>query len=132
MKNSKPSRKISAINSKGTPIRVQHSWTEGFQTNENNKKQQITSELLQKKPMILKYWKRNLLLGEDFGFLPSNTWRVFGSGINTALHNQTTIFLMTLSVRGFRFFTKSAKKLRMHTNSIIELNRTAYQKTSLF
>jgi hypothetical protein len=58
--------KNGAINSKGTPIRVQHSWTEGFQTNENNKK---AADYIRTaaKPMILKYWKRNLLLGEDFG-----------------------------------------------------------------
>jgi metal-dependent amidase/aminoacylase/carboxypeptidase family protein len=59
-----------------------------------------------------------LLLGEDFGFFTQQypgAMFGLGSGITTpALHNQTTIFLMTLSVRGFPFFHQSAKKLRMH------------------
>jgi alanine racemase len=39
---------------------------------------------------------------------------------------------MRLSVRELQFFTKSASKLQMDTNSIIELNRTAYQRNIAF
>jgi metal-dependent amidase/aminoacylase/carboxypeptidase family protein len=47
-------------------------WTEGFQTNENNKK---AADYIRTaaKPMILKYWKKNsFYLGKILAFLPSN------------------------------------------------------------
>jgi metal-dependent amidase/aminoacylase/carboxypeptidase family protein len=59
--------------------------------------------------------KETLLLGEDFGFFTQQypgAMFGLGSGINTpALHNQTTIFLMTLSVRGFPFFHQISKEI---------------------
>jgi hypothetical protein len=87
-------------------------WTEGFQTNENNKKQQITSELLQNNDFeVLE--KNSFYLGKILAFL-QHPGAMFGlgSGITTpALHNQTTIFLMTLSVRGFPFFHQISKEI---------------------
>jgi hypothetical protein len=56
--------------------------------------------------MNLKYWKKTpFYLGKILAFTQQYPGAMFGlgSGIYTALHNQTTIFLMTLSVRGFRF-----------------------------
>jgi hypothetical protein len=47
MKVLRSSLETGAINSKEHQLECNILWTEGFQTNENNKKQQITSELLQ-------------------------------------------------------------------------------------
>jgi metal-dependent amidase/aminoacylase/carboxypeptidase family protein len=106
-------------------------WTEGFKQTKIIKSSRSHQNCC-KKLMILKYWKRNsLLLGEDFGFYPAISWRDVWPWLwnkHQPFIIQTTIFLMIIST-GVSV-SPNQQKLRMHTNSIIELNRTAYQKTS--
>jgi hypothetical protein len=74
-------------------------------------------------------------LGKIYFFYPSNILaRCLALAWNNtpALHNLDYDFFSDDIIKyRFPFFHQISKKLRMNTNSIIELNRTAYQKTSL-
>jgi metal-dependent amidase/aminoacylase/carboxypeptidase family protein len=67
--------------------------------------------------MILKYGRKLLLLGEDFGFFTQQypgAMFGLGSGITTALHNPDYDFPDDLSVRGFRFHQISKEITNAH------------------
>jgi hypothetical protein len=70
MKVLRSSRETGAINSKEHQLECNILWTEGFQTNENNKK--AADHICCKNNDFSIGKKKLLLLGEDFGFLPSN------------------------------------------------------------